>query len=369
MDTEQITSSQQGRDRVDLHARVRRATRWTTAGAVAAATGGLGTLIAGLTGHGTTSSETYPSSSLTMGLPAAQVSLLLAAAAALVCAGLLALGAIARAGGRQPARAGGSVARATLVIGTPAVGVGALAATCDANPLAFVGYLPAVLIGSMFSAQWREILASIPAVELGSQLAVTGVAIVTIVATIHAVDAQRGTASLPRWQQPAAAARWGRTAVAVAVAVPLLYAATRIAWVLGFPLGFDVEAYEATGGEINNGLILAGGALVGSILTVGLVRPWGERFWAWLPGLGGRDVPVGLAVVPASIVAALILPAGVSMIVAAVGRIGIASIGELASNWAAIGVTFLWPVWSIALAVATWAYVLRRRAGATPPAA
>uniref|UniRef100_UPI003B3AA5AA hypothetical protein n=1 Tax=Pseudactinotalea sp. TaxID=1926260 RepID=UPI003B3AA5AA len=93
---------------------------------------------------------------------------------------------------------------------------------------------------------------------------------------------------------------------------------------------------------------------------IGLVRPWGERFWTWLPALGGRRVPVGLAVVPASVVAAMLLAAGVSMIVAAVDQLGVGSIGSLADNWAAIGVTFLWPIWSLALALATWAYALRR---------
>jgi hypothetical protein len=361
MDITQTTSPLQARPTANLPEPLRRSTRWTTAGAALAAAGGLGALIAGLTGHGTTSSEAYPSLSLTMGMPVAQVSLLLAAAAALVCAGLLALGAIARAVGRGRAAAGSSRARTALAIAVPVIAIAALVSTCDANPLALAGYLPAVLIGSLFSSHWREVLVSLPTAELGSQLAVAGVAVVAIIATLRALDALRGGASLPRWQQPAAAARWGRTAVAVAVAVPLLYAATRIMWVLGFPLGFDVEAYEETGGEINNGLVLAAGALVGSILTIGLVRPWGERFWAWFPGLGGKRVPVGLAVVPASIVAALILPAGVSMIVASVGQLGIASIGDLVDNWAAIGVTFLWPIWSIALAVATWAYALRRR--------
>jgi hypothetical protein len=361
MDTTEITSSRRAHPGADLPERLRRSTRWTTVGAALAAAGGLGALIAGLTGHGTTSSEAYPSVSLTMGLPVAHVSLLLAAAAALVSAGLLALGAIARAVGRGRAPAGRTPARTVLAVGIPAIAVGALMTTCDANPLALAGYLPAVLIGSVFSAHWREILVSMPAVELGSQLVLAAVVIVAVVATLRAVDALRGHEPLPDWQQPAAAARWGRTAVAVAVAIPLLYAVTRILWVLGFPIGFDAEAYAATGGDVNNGLILAVGALVGAVLTIGLVRPWGERFWPWFPGLGGKRVPVGLAVVPASIVAALILPAGVSMIVATTGQLGIASIGELMDNWAALGVTFLWPIWSLALAVATWAYALRRR--------
>ena len=44
-------------------------------------------------------------------------------------------------------------------------------------------------------------------------------------------------------------------------------------------------------------------------LTVGLVRPWGERFPGWIPGLGGRPVPAvataRVALTGASIVGAI----------------------------------------------------------------
>jgi len=33
-----------------------------------------------------------------------------------------------------------------------------------------------------------------------------------------------------------------------------------------------------------------------ALLTLGLVRPWGEVFPAWVPGLGGRPVPVRFGV-------------------------------------------------------------------------
>jgi hypothetical protein len=36
-------------------------------------------------------------------------------------------------------------------------------------------------------------------------------------------------------------------------------------------------------------------------LTVGLVAPWGEAVPQWVPGLGGRRIPVLAAVVPAAI--------------------------------------------------------------------
>ena len=41
-------------------------------------------------------------------------------------------------------------------------------------------------------------------------------------------------------------------------------------------------------------------------LTVGLVAPWGEVFPRWVPWLGGRSVPIGAAVVPAALGAAVL---------------------------------------------------------------
>ncbi|WP_454293787.1 hypothetical protein [Salana multivorans] len=346
----------------ELSARAARARRWTTAGAFLAGAGSLAALVAGLTGNGATSSLANPALSLTYSVPPERVALALGIAAALVCGGLVVLGALARAVGRGSAPAGLTPARVALAVVVPLLAILALAATCDANPLALAGYLPAVLVGSLFSAELREGLAAVPWPQLLAQLAVIGTTIVTVVAALHVLDTLRGDMPRPRWQQPPSAARWGRVAVVVAVVVPLLYATTRIAWVLGWPIGFDAEAYAATGGDVRTGLVLAAGALVGCVLTIGLVRPWGERFWRWLPVLGGRPVPVALAVVPASIVAAMLLPAGISMTVAAAEQLGVASIGSLSDNWAAIGVTFLWPLWSVALAAATFAYALRRRA-------
>ncbi|GAA3083583.1 hypothetical protein GCM10020000_82210 [Streptomyces olivoverticillatus] len=38
-----------------------------------------------------------------------------------------------------------------------------------------------------------------------------------------------------------------------------------------------------------------------AFLTIGLVRPWGERVPRWIPFLGGRRIPVWAAVVPAAL--------------------------------------------------------------------
>lgn len=47
-------------------------------------------------------------------------------------------------------------------------------------------------------------------------------------------------------------------------------------------------------------------SLGASLLSIGLVRPWGEVVPDWVPFLGGRVVPVKAAVIPAGAGAALI---------------------------------------------------------------
>ncbi|WP_051325312.1 hypothetical protein [Glycomyces tenuis] len=43
-----------------------------------------------------------------------------------------------------------------------------------------------------------------------------------------------------------------------------------------------------------------------ALLTIGLIRPWGEVFPRWIPGLGGRRVPITGAVVAATTGAILV---------------------------------------------------------------
>jgi hypothetical protein len=171
------------------------------------------------------------------------------------------------------------------------------------------------------------------------------------------------------WTRPNKAARWGRIAVYVAMVAPVFYAFTRYAWALGFPLGMS-EEYWRRGQESGMwiaGLFLANFGLVGAVLMLGLVQRWGEVFPRWMIGLAGRQIPIALAVVPASLVSVLLL----------VGGIGIWSgLDEMVANLVAdggknieliggiiyhVGPTLLFPVWGLALAVATLGYYYRRR--------
>ncbi|ATO14845.1 hypothetical protein CO540_14275 [Micromonospora sp. WMMA2032] len=162
----------------------------------------------------------------------------------------------------------------------------------------------------------------------------------------------------PAWTTPASAARWGRWAAWTAAVVPVLYALTRFAWLFDIPLGMTREtlAEMRADGAVWAGAGLGAFAVVGAVLTLGLVARWGERFPRWLPGLAGRPVPVLLAVVPAGLVALAVLAASLDLLAAP-------EFADLIreGNSAALPMA-LWPVWAVALAAAAYAYQLRRRA-------
>jgi hypothetical protein len=172
------------------------------------------------------------------------------------------------------------------------------------------------------------------------------------------------------WQRPDQAARWGRLAVYVAMGAPVFYAFTRYAWALGFPLGLSEEQFrlgQESGKWIGGALFLGNFVLVGAFLMLGLVQRWGEVFPRWMIGLAGRRVPIALAVVPASLASVLLVVGGIGiwsglpqMVAnsAAAGAEGIGLIGEIIFQ---LGPTLLFPVWGLALAVATLGYYYRRR--------
>jgi hypothetical protein len=153
---------------------------------------------------------------------------------------------------------------------------------------------------------------------------------------------------------PAALLRWGRWAVVVACLAPLPYEITRIAWWLGFPLGITddfLRMMQATPGMLEVGLGCAVASALGGVLTQGLVRRWGEVYPRWVRFRAGRRVPPALAVVPAAVVAVVLVPAGVMNV-----RAGITPDG-----WGLTLPSVFWLVWAVALGAAALAYHLRRR--------
>lgn len=280
------------------------------------------------------------------GLSAAQVSWVLALVAVVVL-GATALGLTTL----RPGRAG----PAGWVLVT--LGIVVAVAISDVRALAFLGYLPMLLFAvagigpAAGHLDWS--LVTDAAAALGH--AVGGVAIaVTGTQVLRRSVALAG--GRPTWR---GWARWGPLAVAVAVAVPLLYAATRIAWALDVPLGVSRETLDDLGSGRYAGLGLAVFAIVGAWLTTGLLARWGEVFWSWVPRVGGRPVPVALALVPGLVVAGAVTSAGLSFWrLLLTGHLS--TVPGASGDWAAWGPELFWPVWGTALAVACLAYLGRR---------
>lgn len=306
--------------------------------------------------------------------PEARLSLLSGATADATAPIIAALGLVGAIVGLAMARRWAGVWRRPLLAFAWAAATALALLIPDYRVLVLVAYAPIVLIGSLFG--WPPGGANLadaapwPVVNqflcIGGGLAWAAAAVSYGRLTRGACASCGRSESAAEWTRPEAAARWGRWAVGVAVLVPILYAVTRWAWALGMPLGITEEFLRE--GQAS-GLWLAGAALatlavVGALLTLGLVQRWGEEFPGWWPIIGGRRVPPAVAVVPAAAVAVLVTAAGLMFV-----RLTLAggfafdenTTFTLTDNWAALAPELLWPIWGIALGAATLAYHYRRR--------
>jgi hypothetical protein len=246
----------------------------------------------------------------------------------------------------------------------------------DLNLLVLLGYIPYAVLGRFTAEKSREYLQAWTQWSTIHQLLCIIGGFLWLAATVCygrlSGDAcpYCGRRDGPQgWQRPDQAARWGRMAVYVSLVAPVFYALTRYAWALGFPLGMS-EEYLRRGQESGiwiSGLFLATFGLVGAALTLGLVQRWGEVFPRWMTGLGGRRVPLALAVVPASLVSVLLVVGGTMIwfalgrMVAALAASGAKDMGIIGGIVFQVGPTLLFPAWGAALAVATLGYYYRRR--------
>lgn len=278
---------------------------------------------------------------------------------ALAAVSLVAL-ALAHRGGRRSARLAGVLLLAS--------GVVVALVLADQRSLTLLGYLPMVLLHLAGLGPFASQDITIPVSVLlslshsigGVGLLLSGLA--TLVrsggrAVSHPGEDGERADHLER--RRGAAMRVGRWSVAVAVVAPLVYASTRLAWALGIPLGVTDEFLVLLGDAKFAGLGLGLFAIVGALLTLGLVQRWGETFWSWLPIVGGRPVPVSLAVVPGLFIAMAVVSAGIGFARLILG-------GEVESlpgepvDWAAWAPELLWVPWGVALGVAALAYRVRR---------
>ena len=253
-------------------------------------------------------------------------------------------------------------ARAALLAFAAAMSATLLVLVPDARVLAVAAYAPLFLLGAPFGwppvSYWQVIPWPIwyqfGCVAGGFMWGATTLAYFRLTRGACIACGRRTVTS--RWTTPAAAARWGRWGVAFGVVAPLAYATTRLAWVVGIPLGISESLLRQVRGEMMGAAAgLASVAICGAILTIGLVRPWGAVFPGWMPVLRGRRVPPALAIVPASFVAVLVFAAGLG-IVRDVVRQGVPTV-----DWLAHAPGLLWPFWGLGLGAATLAYHYRRR--------
>jgi hypothetical protein len=248
----------------------------------------------------------------------------------------------------------------------------------DLNLLILLGYIPFAVFGLFSPEKGQGYLQAWTQWETIHQLLCLAGGFLWLAATL-VYARQSGDACLycgrrdgpEAWTSPSRAARWGRSAVVVAMVAPIFYGLTRFAWALGFPLGMS-EAYLRQGqvsGMWVSGLFLAAFGLVGAVLQLGLVQRWGEVFPRSLRviGLAGRRVPIALAIIPAAFVAVLLTVGGLGIwsglagMVAALADSGAEGIDLISGVVFQVGPTLLFPVWGAALAGAALGYYYRRR--------
>ncbi|MEU1733748.1 hypothetical protein [Streptosporangium sp. NPDC020145] len=158
--------------------------------------------------------------------------------------------------------------------------------------------------------------------------------------------------------------RWGKTVTILTACCGVPYALARLSWATPWPLG----GYDPRTGHIEflvsanidaatrlQGFTIGMGSVLSVVLTLGLISRWGEVFPRWVPRVGGRPVPVVLAVGPG-------LFATVVLCVSAPGVLA----GAVQSGSALDGVLFVLlfpcPVWGPLMGAALLAYSRRRSA-------
>jgi hypothetical protein len=99
-----------------------------------------------------------------------------------------------------------------------------------------------------------------------------------------------------------------------------------------------------------------------ALLTLGLVRPWGERVPRWIPRLGGRRIPP-LPVVVAAASGAVLLQ--LIWTFAFVNYLGNDRMAFSSPGWEALLIAAYLPLlaWAPLLGAVTWAYYRRRCRG------
>jgi hypothetical protein len=158
-----------------------------------------------------------------------------------------------------------------------------------------------------------------------------------------------------RWTRPEVARRWGFWATLVAALCPMPYALWRMTWLLPHPIGFSAAELNAEPGMKMFGLGLGLIASASGVVTLGLIRPWGEVWPRWIPFVAGRPVPMKAVLVPGTMAAALLLVGSSSLL-----QLSWDPDSSVLNNLGRL-MLFPFPLWGAAVGLATAAYYYRRR--------
>ncbi|MFD1574268.1 hypothetical protein ACFSEO_09000 [Agromyces cerinus subsp. nitratus] len=249
------------------------------------------------------------------------------------------------------------------------VGVTLAVVLTDFRVLVFAAYLPVMAVAALLGHVDPHIMATMliwpninQMVLMVAGASVASLGIRGLMARNRAGETKTDDAA--PGLRAATALRVGRWATGVAVVVPVGYAITRIGWFAGVPIGispsFMQRLVDAHAAPIGAGL--GGVALLGAVLTLGLVRPWGEIWPRWVPFLRGRAIPPRL---PAALAIAISLPimsAGLMYVRKQLAGEEFGATGAEHEPGAWVPEMFF-PVWGAALAIAALAYLHRRTAG------
>ena len=165
-------------------------------------------------------------------------------------------------------------------------------------------------------------------------------------------------------QTAAAVPRWAFIAAHLVPLVVLPSGLWRIGLAAGSSLGlvYEGEAVSVTGWEAVYvvGLSLTLEAL--AWLTLGLVRPWGERVPRWVPRIGGRVIGARAVIVVAGTGAAML---AAIWAFAFVNVLTLQPFGFTSAGWEVVFVTAYAPLllWAPLLGAVTVAYRRRRLSG------
>lgn len=155
----------------------------------------------------------------------------------------------------------------------------------------------------------------------------------------------------------------------IAACCLLPYGLARLTWFTPWPLlggaGIDMPTRIW-------GIVLGSGAWLGFVLTLGLIRPWGEVFPRWMPFVAGRPVPIAAAAVPGGAVAAIACAAAIPWLYAAGRNVPTAAAVEASTStasptvdpvWHALEAALIFPcwLWGPTLALAVLGYVGHRQ--------